>query len=57
MIVELLGVSTNGLSLAALAKQLGVGGARIRAQLSELERSGHVTSEGSRRTSRWRLVT
>jgi hypothetical protein len=56
-IVDLLRASANGLSLAALAKELNVGAAKIRTQLNELQRSGQVRSEGSRRTSRWRLVT
>jgi hypothetical protein len=56
-IEELLRASENGLSLAALAKELGVGAARIRTQLNELQRSGQVRSEGSRRTSRWRVIT
>jgi predicted ArsR family transcriptional regulator len=49
--------SANGLSVAALAKELGIGAARIRTHLNELQRSGQVRSEGSRRTSRWRIVT
>jgi predicted ArsR family transcriptional regulator len=56
-IEELLRARTSGLSLAALAKELGVGTAKIRAQLTELQRAGQVRSEGSRRTSRWRIVT
>lgn len=56
-IEELLRASSSGLSLAALAKELDVSAARIRAKLDELQRSGQVRSEGSRRTSRWRLVT
>jgi hypothetical protein len=56
-IEELLRASENGLSLAALAKELGVGAAKIRTQLNELQRSGQVRSEGSRRTSRWRVIT
>ena len=56
-IEELLRASTDGLSLAALAKELGVGAAKVRTQLNELHRTGKVRSEGSRRTSRWRLVT
>ena len=49
--------SANGLSLAALAKEMGISATKIRAQLNELQRTGQVRSEGSRRTSRWRVVT
>ncbi len=54
---SLLTAAPQGRSMVALAKELGVGEAKVRAHLTELERAGEVCCEGSRRTGRWRLTT
>jgi hypothetical protein len=53
----LLRESESGLSLVALASRAGVSEGKVRGRLRELERVGEVRNSGSRRTSRWRLVS
>jgi hypothetical protein len=47
----------EGLSSVAIAKRLRTDERGVRQRLRELEEAGQVRSEGSRRTSLWRLVT
>jgi DNA-binding transcriptional ArsR family regulator len=52
---QLLGESSDGLSVVALARHAKVSEATVRQRLTELERAGQVRGSGSRRTSLWRL--
>jgi hypothetical protein len=54
---KLLRESENGLSVVALARQTGVGEAKVRERLDALQRAGEARSSGSRRTSLWRLLS
>jgi predicted ArsR family transcriptional regulator len=47
----------GGLSAVAIAKRLGRGDRAVRDTLRQLEADGRIRSEGSRRTSLWRLVS
>jgi hypothetical protein len=49
--------SGEGLSAVALARQLSVSSSRVISVLRELEAAGKARREGSRSTSRWRVVT
>lgn len=54
---DLLRASEHGLSLVALAAAAEVSDAKVRHRLHELQREGGVRNSGSRRTSRWHLVS
>jgi hypothetical protein len=54
---DLLRESESGLSLVALASRAEVSETKVRGRLRELERVGEVRNSGSRRTSRWRLIS
>jgi hypothetical protein len=43
--------------LVALASRAEVSETKVRGRLRELERVGEVRNSGSRRTSRWRLIS
>jgi hypothetical protein len=43
--------------LVALASRAEVSETKVRDRLRELERVGEVRNSGSRRTSRWRLIS
>jgi hypothetical protein len=54
---RLLAGAGSGLSAGAIAEQAGVGYSRVLAQLRECEASGKVQRTGSRRSTRWLLIT
>lgn len=53
----LLAESGEGLSAVAAARDLSASPSRVMSVLRDLEAAGRVRREGSRRTSRWRVVT
>jgi hypothetical protein len=54
---QILGDAKNGLSASTIADQSGAGYQATLALLRELEAKGAVRREGSRRSTRWRLLT
>jgi hypothetical protein len=48
---------TSALSAGAIAERVGVGYSRVLARLRELEASGKVRRTGTRRSTRWVLIT
>lgn len=54
---QLLGDAAPGLSAGAIAQKAGAGYNRVLAQLRQLESAGTVRRTGSRRSTRWLLIT
>jgi hypothetical protein len=54
---RILGDAENGLSASTIADQAGAGYQATLSLLRELEAKGAVRREGSRRSTRWRLLT